>query len=131
MTSGEAEAHLVPEVPDDLLDAVLGIAGDLGLSHTLRRIVQAAVSVVDARYGALGVMGADGLIQEFIVEGIDDDDAAALGSPPQGKGILGLLIRDQQPLRLPDLTQHAESVGFPPGHPPMHSFLGVPIRVRE
>jgi signal transduction histidine kinase len=128
VTSAEAQGYVVP---DDLLDAVLGIAGDLGLSHTLQRIVEAAVSVVDARYGALGVVGADGLIQEFITEGIDADQVTALGTPPQGKGILGLLIRDPEPLRLPDLTQHAESVGFPPGHPPMRSFLGVPIRVRD
>lgn len=128
MTHGTAEPA---DVPDVLLDAVLAVAGDLGLSQTLRRIVNAAVSVVDARYGALGVVGREGLIEEFIVEGIDADVAERLGTPPDGKGILGLLVRDPRPLRLADLTKHPESVGFPAGHPPMRRFLGVPVRVRD
>ena len=119
------------DVPDVLLDAVLGVAGDLGLSQTLRRIVSAAVSVVDARYGALGVLGRDGGIDEFIVEGIEADVVEQMGHPPSGQGILGLLISDPHPLRLTDLTGHPESVGFPTGHPPMRRFLGVPIRVRD
>ena len=128
MTEGAADPAAVPDV---LLDSVLGVAGDLELSQTLRRIVGAAVNVVDARYGALGVIGSGGHIDEFIVEGIDADVIEQLGPPPDGKGILGLLIRDPRPLRLADLTQHPESVGFPPGHPPMRGFLGVPIRVRD
>ncbi len=128
MTSGQEHP---PPVADALLDAVLGMAGDLSLSDTLKRIVQAAMSVVDARYGALGVLGADGRIEEFVVDGVTDDEAAALGQPPQGKGILGLVVREPHPLRLTDLSQHPDSVGFPPGHPPMRSFLGVPIRVRH
>jgi signal transduction histidine kinase len=119
------------QVPDVLLDAVLGIAGDLELSHTLRRIVTAALAAADARYGALGVLGSDGLIEEFIAEGLDDETVQILGEPPHGRGILGLLIREPSPLRLRDLTEHPESVGFPEDHPPMHSFLGVPIRVRD
>jgi signal transduction histidine kinase len=118
-------------LPDAVLDAVLAIAGDLELPHTLRHIVQAAVKGVDARYGALGVLGADGQIQEFIVEGFDDAQLQRMDEPPQGRGILGLLISDPQPLRLADLSAHEASVGFPSGHPPMQRFLGVPIRVRD
>jgi signal transduction histidine kinase len=118
-------------VLDVLLDAVLGIAGDLELPHTLRRIVEAAAASVDAQYGALGVLGPDGLIDDFIVEGISPEEAAQIGDPPRGRGILGLLIREPRPLRLADLSQHPDSVGFPEGHPPMRSFLGVPVRVRD
>lgn len=118
-------------VPDVLLDAVLGVAGDLELSHTLRRIVEAAATAVDAEYGALGVLGPDGLIEEFIVDGITPEVAAQIGDPPRGHGILGLLIKEPHPLRLADLAQHPASVGFPEHHPPMRSFLGVPVRVRE
>lgn len=118
-------------VPDVLLDAVLGVAGDLELSHTLRRIVEAAATAVDAQYGALGVLGHDGLIEEFIVDGITADVAAQIGDLPRGHGILGLLIKQPRPLRLADLARHPASVGFPDHHPPMRSFLGVPIRVRD
>ena len=118
-------------VPDLMLDAVLGIAGDLELSHTLRRIVTAATTAVDARYGALGVVGANGLLDEFIVEGIEQSVIDSIGDLPEGRGILGHLIREPTPLRLRDLSAHPDSVGFPEHHPPMHSFLGVPIRVRD
>ncbi|MCZ3389647.1 MAG: GAF domain-containing sensor histidine kinase [Actinomycetia bacterium] len=128
MTQGAADPAAVPDV---LLDAVLGVAGDLGLSQTLRRIVDAAVTMVDARYGALGVIDRGGALGEFIVEGVDDELVHEMGALPDGKGILGLLIRDPRPLRLPDIRQHPESVGFPPGHPPMRRFLGVPISVRD
>lgn len=119
-----------PSIPDALLDAYLGIAGDPGLTHTLRRIVKAAMDVAKAQYGAVGVLGRDGSIDEFIVEGISDATEAEIGDRPRGEGILGLLVREPQPLRLVDLGAHPESVGFPPGHPPMRTFLGVPIRVR-
>lgn len=118
-------------VPDLLLDAVLGIAGDLELSHTLLRIVKAAATAVDARYGALGVVGADGMLDEFIVEGLEQSVIDSIGDLPEGRGILGHLIREPTPLRLRDLSAHPNSVGFPDHHPPMHSFLGVPIRVRD
>jgi signal transduction histidine kinase len=119
-----------PSVPDVLLDAFLGIAGNPGLPQTLRGIVKAAVDVADARYGALGVVGRDGRIEEFIVEGITDDLVAEMGEPPRGKGVLGLLAHEPHPIRLADISAHPTSVGFPPGHPPMRTFLGVPIRVR-
>ena len=97
----------------------------------LRRIIQAAVDLVDARYGALGVIDEHGTrLAQFITVGIDDDGRRAIGHLPEGHGILGLLIVDAKPLRLPDLHEHPNSFGFPPNHPPMTSFLGVPIRVR-
>ncbi|OLL73331.1 sensor kinase, two-component system [Pseudonocardia sp. Ae168_Ps1] len=114
-----------------LLDAVLGVAAGLELDATLERIVQSAVDLVDARYGALGVLAPDGSIARFIDVGLDDATRAALGRPPEGKGLLGQLIEDPRPLRLDDLSAHPASSGFPPNHPPMASFLGVPIRVRE
>ena len=114
-----------------LLDAVIGIGADLDLFATLQRIVEAAAALVDARYGALGVLDVSGTsLSEFITVGIDGETRARIGEPPKGHGILGLLIADPRPLRLPDLSEHPDSFGFPPNHPPMHSFLGVPIVVR-
>lgn len=113
-----------------LLEAIVGISSDLDLSTVLRRIVAAAVDLVDARYGALGVLGEDGLAQ-FVHVGIEEEVAARIGELPHGRGVLGVLIQDPRPLRLADLAGHAASYGFPPGHPPMHTFLGVPVRVRD
>ncbi len=114
-----------------LLDAVLAIGSDLDLAATLERIVQAATTLVDARYGALGVLDPQGTgLTDFITVGIDADDRAEIGGLPKGHGILGLLIVDPRPLRLPNLTEHPDSFGFPPNHPPMQSFLGVPVIVR-
>jgi signal transduction histidine kinase len=115
-----------------LLDAFLGISSDLSLPHLLRNIVESAVEVIGARYGALGVLSehGDGL-SEFVNVGIPPDDVKAIGHLPAGHGILGLLILDPHPLRLADLSRHADSYGFPANHPPMRSFLGVPIRVRD
>jgi signal transduction histidine kinase len=115
-----------------LLDAVLTIGSDLDLPAMLRRIVEAATGLVDARYGALGVLDdTHSLLSEFITVGIDEEGRRAIGDLPSGHGILGLLIVDAKPLRLPDLREHPESYGFPPNHPPMRSFLGVPIRIRD
>jgi len=115
-----------------LLDAVLAVGSDLDLAAVLRRIVEAAVTLVDAEFGALGVIGQDGrTLSQFLVVGIDPDMVAVIGSLPEGHGVLGQLIRDPHPLRLSDLAHHPESFGFPPNHPPMHTFLGVPIRVRD
>jgi signal transduction histidine kinase len=114
-----------------LLDAVVGIGTDLDLRATLERIVVAACHLADARYGALGVIGGDHQLVEFITHGLDPKTHAAIGNPPTGRGVLGLLIGDPQPVRLPDITKHPQSAGFPPNHPPMHSFLGVPVRIRE
>jgi signal transduction histidine kinase len=115
-----------------LLDAVLTIGSDLDLPAMLQRIVEAAVALVDARYGALGVLDESRTrLAQFITVGLDDETYRAIGDLPEGHGILGLLIVDAKPLRLPDLSEHPDSYGFPPHHPPMRSFLGVPIRLRD
>ncbi len=113
-----------------LLDAVLVVAAGLELDTTLERIVQSAVDLVDARYGVLGVLGPDGGISRFIHVGVDEETRARIGPPP-GKGLLGQLVLDPRPLRLPDPGTHPASLGFPANHPLMRSFLGVPVRVRD
>jgi signal transduction histidine kinase len=114
-----------------LLDAMFAVASGLELDTTLQRIVEAAVNLVDARYGALGVLAPDGGISRFVHVGIDEQTRERMGHLPEGKGLLGQVIIDPQPLRLADLSQHGASVGFPANHPPMRSFLGVPVRIRE
>ncbi|GAA0321100.1 GAF domain-containing protein [Actinoallomurus spadix] len=114
-----------------LLEAVVSIGSDLELETVLRRIVEAATTLVEARYGALGVIGDGGRLVQFVTVGISEEEIAGIDHWPHGEGILGLLIKDPRPLRLPDLAAHPESAGFPAGHPPMRGFLGVPIRVRE
>jgi len=113
-----------------LLDAFLSVSTGLDLNTTLRRIVETAVGLVDARYGALGVLREGGGLAAFIHVGIDDDLAAIMGHLPEGKGVLGQLITEPYPLRIDDLGRHPSSVGFPPHHPPMRTFLGVPVLVR-
>jgi signal transduction histidine kinase len=114
-----------------LLDAVVGIGSDLELSATLHRIVVAACRLVDARYGALGVIGRDGMLSEFLTHGLTPAEHEAIGALPTGRGVLGLLIEDPRPVRLIDIAQHELSYGFPPNHPVMRSFLGVPLRIRD
>jgi signal transduction histidine kinase len=111
-----------------LLDAVMSVSSGLDLDATLRRIVQAAMNLVDARYGALGIVDAGGMLSRFIAVGIDDATRKLIGPLPSGHGILGAVIEDDKPLRLTDLTQHPMSVGFPAHHPPLRTFLGVPVR---
>jgi len=113
-----------------LIAAVATLGSENDLATLLTRLAEAAVELVDARYGALGVLD-PGLthLDQFITVGIDDEGTRAIGALPEGHGILGLLIVDPQPLRLPDLTAHPDSFGFPPNHPPMRSFLGVPVFV--
>ncbi|WP_405909906.1 GAF domain-containing protein [Streptomyces sp. NBC_00828] len=114
-----------------LLEAVLTVGTDLDLAVVLRQIVQSAVTLVDAEYGALGVVGEESGLKQFITVGMDEETIAAIGHYPQGRGILGLLIREPDSLRLADLNEHPDATGFPAGHPPMQSFLGAPVRVRE
>ncbi|MEV6810683.1 GAF domain-containing sensor histidine kinase [Micromonospora sp. NPDC051296] len=114
-----------------LLDAVVGIGTDLDLRSTLQRIVESACELAGARYGALGVVGPDRMLHDFITHGISPELHAKIGDLPHGRGVLGLLIDDPKPLRMPDITQHPRSYGFPPHHPPMHTFLGVPVRIRD
>jgi signal transduction histidine kinase len=117
---------------DRLLEAVVAVGGDLDLQTVLHRIAEVAASLVDAEYAALGVISEDGRsLAQFIVVGVDDEMVARIGNLPAGHGVLGKLITDPRPLRLDNLADHPESFGFPPNHPPMHTFLGVPIRVRD
>ena len=113
---------------DALLDAVLSVSSGLDLDDTLRRIVQAAMDLVDARYGALGVLDQNGMLSRFVPVGIDDATRELIGPLPTGHGVLGVVIEQDKPLRLGDLAQHPMSVGFPTEHPPMRTFLGVPVR---
>jgi signal transduction histidine kinase len=113
-----------------LLEAVVAISSGLDLESTLRRIVETAVRLVDATYGALGVIG-DGGLAEFIPVGLTEEEISQIDHWPEGHGLLGLLIKEPRPLRLASISGHDESSGFPDGHPPMQSFLGVPVRVRD
>ncbi|MEW2626188.1 GAF domain-containing sensor histidine kinase [Streptomyces sp. NPDC048106] len=115
-----------------LLEAVLSVGRELELEQVLHSIVEAAAALVDAEYAALGVIGPDGrTLAAFHTVGLSEDRIARIGPYPEGHGILGELIRHPEPLRLPKLSAHPASYGFPPGHPPMNTFLGVPIRVRD
>lgn len=116
---------------DGLLDAMLVVTSGLELDETLRTIVHTAIELVDARYGALGVRGHDHELVEFIYEGIDEAMREQIGHLPEGRGVLGVLIDDPKPIRLDNISHHAASVGFPPHHPPMRTFLGVPVRIRD
>jgi signal transduction histidine kinase len=114
-----------------LLEAVIAVGSSLQLEAVLRRIVEAAVTLVDARYGALGVIDQDGRLADFIPVGLDEAAIARVDHWPEGRGLLGLLITDPHPVHLADIASHPQSSGFPAGHPPMTSFLGVPIRIRD
>ena len=130
----EAQRETAGENPGSermLLDAVMSVASGGTLATVLERIVQRAVDLVGATYGALGVIGPDRTLVEFHHVGIADDLRERIGALPVGKGILGLLIDEPRPIRLHRLSSHPASSGFPPHHPPMASFLGVPIRIRD
>src|ERR671939_1836673 len=114
-----------------LLETGIAITSELSLDAVLERIVEAAAQLTGARYGALGVIDRSGSgLERFITTGIDDETRTTIGDPPHGRGILGVLIRDATPLRLHDIADDPRSVGFPPNHPPMRSFLGVPVMLR-
>jgi signal transduction histidine kinase len=114
-----------------LFAAGLAVTSELSLDTLLHRLVVAAAELTGARYGALGVIDASGAeLEQFVTHGIDDHLRAEIGALPRGRGILGVLIRDAKPLRLHELADDPRSVGFPPGHPPMASFLGVPVMLR-
>ena len=114
-----------------LLEAVVAIGSGLDLESTLRRIVEAAAGLVDASYGALGVIGEDKRLAEFVPVGLSQEEISKIHHWPEGRGLLGLLIDDPRPVRLADIAGHPASSGFPDGHPPMRGFLGVPVRVRD
>jgi signal transduction histidine kinase len=115
---------------DRLIEAGMILASKLSLDAVLQRIIELAVEITDARYRALGVIGPAGDLQEFITTGITPEEREAIGAPPHGRGILGALIEKGKPLRLPDIAADPRSVGFPPNHPKMKSFLGTLIVVR-
>lgn len=114
----------------ELIEAVMAVSSGLSLQATLYQIVDAACELVGARYGALGVLGKDGRLSSFVTVGLDEQTEAAIGARPSGRGVLGVLLEDARPIRLDDLSAHPAAVGFPPGHPPMKTFLGVPISIR-
>lgn len=120
--------HTDPEKLRKLLDAVLMIGSDLSLSVLLRQTLQSALELTGAKYAALGVLDQNQHhLEQFITLGLSEEQEGAIGDPPSGKGVLGLLITDQKPLRVHDIAEHRDSAGFPENHPPMHSFIGVPI----
>jgi GAF domain-containing protein len=115
-----------------LLEVGRSLVSDLDLESVLQTVLDAARDLTGARYAALGVLndGGDGL-ERFLTLGIDGATRARIGDLPQGHGVLGVLIKHPQPLRLADVGSHPHSYGFPAGHPPMSTFLGVPIRIRD
>jgi signal transduction histidine kinase len=125
-------AALLADRLQALLQAAVAIGSQLDLSEVLRRIVETAAELADAQYGALGVLDPSGesRLSQFITTGIDDELHEKIGDLPHGRGVLGVLINEPRAIRLPDLGAHPDSFGFPPNHPPMHTFLGVPISVR-
>lgn len=133
MTSAAPDQSAAPlGHPDPLVQAMIAVTSELSLPAALQRIVTVATDLVDARYGALGVLNRNGTgLSEFITVGVSPEERRAIGTPPEGHGILGVLIVEPRPLRLPDLARHPDSFGFPPNHPPMQSFLGVPITLRD
>jgi signal transduction histidine kinase len=118
----------IQERYERLLEGGLALAADLSLPATLQRIVELAAGLTGARYGAMGVLGRDGTITDFVTTGITAEERAAMGHIPHGRGILGVLINDARPLRLHDIAEDPRSVGLPPHHPPMRTFLGVPVK---
>ena len=116
---------------DGLVEAMLMVTAGLDLDRTLQTIIETATKLVDARYGALGIRGEGHQIVDFVLAGMGAAELAEIGRAPQGIGVLGVLLDDPKSIRLDEISNHPASVGFPPNHPPMHTFLGVPIRIRE
>ena len=114
-----------------LVEAGISLASELSLDALLQRIVETAAELTDARYAALGVVHPSGRgLERFLTTGVDEETYAAIGQIPQGRGILGVVMRETKPLRLHDIADDPRSVGLPPNHPPMHTFLGAPILLR-
>ena len=121
-TAGDRDAKLI--------EAGLALSSELALDSVLQRIVDLAAEITGARYGALAVLGRNGRIADFVTTGISAEERAALGDPPAGRGILGVILEEQRPLRIRDVTNDPRAVGLPEGHPPMRSFLGAPVMAR-
>jgi len=124
-------AHQQSTLPQRLERMVEGsteLAFELSLAGVLQRVADLAAELTGARYSAIGLLGADGhSLESFVTHGLTPQERDRMGQPPRGHGVLGVVIREGEVLRLPDLTKHPDSAGFPPGHPPMRSFLGVPV----
>lgn len=120
-----------PREPDEaLLAAVIELSKDLELKPLLRRFVETAAALTEAQYGALGILNAEGSFDDIVIHGIDAETAALIGDGPHGKGVLGAIIDRPHTLRVAEISEHPDSVGFPPHHPPMHAFLGCPVVIR-
>ena len=114
-----------------LFEASIGLTAELSVEALLQKLVETAAELTGARYAALGVIDQSGAaLERFITTGVDDETRTAIGDPPHGRGILGVLIHDAEPLRLRHISDDSRSVGFPPNHPPMDTFLGVPVVLR-
>jgi len=123
----EADFSVVAAI--DALDvATRAIAGELDLDRVLQVIVDSVRELVHARYAALGIVDASGRIERFITSGISAEERELIGAPPRGHGLLGLIIRESRAYRIPDISKHPDAYGFPAHHPPMGSFLGLPVR---
>ena len=121
-----------PERLESLVSAGLLLTSELSLEGVLQRVAELACQIIGSRYAAIGVLSDDHLkLDAFVTAGVDQATRTRLGAPPEGRGVLGLVMRERRIIRLADLHAHPESVGFPPGHPPMNSFLGVPIERRR
>lgn len=130
-TGGDPGSPAAPRAEkDEIIDAMLVITSELELETTLRSIVRSAMDLLDARYGALGVLGEDHALSAFLYDGIDGETRERIGPLPSGHGVLGLLIDQPEVIRLTDLREHPAAVGFPSHHPTMTTFIGAPIRVR-
>jgi signal transduction histidine kinase len=131
VSTQEGPSLTAPDRLRVLVESGIALSSELSLESLLRKLIETAVELTNAQYGALGVIDRTGTaLEQFITVGIDDATRATIGDLPRGRGILGVLIHDRESLRLEDLSQDPRSVGFPPGHPPMRTFLGVPIRLR-
>ncbi len=129
--SDEAEVSRLRRRFELLLDASVAIFSKHTLDAVLQQVVDSALEVVGARYAALGVLTEDGAsLSQFVTAGLSSVERERIGEPPRGRGLLGLVIREPKPIRVADITRHSGSAGFPPHHPPMKSFLGVPIMAR-
>lgn len=127
---GRAGVAGLPATAEALLGAMVAISSDLDPHQVLLRIVRAACDLTSARYGALGVIGPDRTLTDFVTHGLTPEEHARIGDLPRGRGLLGQVIEDPHPLRLERIQDHAASYGFPPNHPAMTTFLGVPVTVR-
>ena len=123
--------RLTPERIAGLVQGAASVAGQVDLSDLLRSTVEIAMELTGARYGALGVLGQNGELVHFIPVGMDDETIARMPHLPRGRGVLGTITREGRTVRVADVAAHPDAVGFPEGHPPMRTFLGVPVRVGD